>query len=38
MLQDPITDDRYQVQVKSQAKLEDFKSYAEKFSGLIPLK
>ena len=32
--EDPITQDRYQIQVKSSAGLIDFKSYAEKFSSV----
>jgi len=32
-LQEPITGDRYQVQVKSAATLSDLRSYAERFSG-----
>lgn len=32
-LEDPITHDKYQVQINSRAKLADFKDYSGKFSG-----
>ncbi len=31
-LEDPITGDRYQVQVKSQSTLQEFNEYSKKFS------
>ena len=32
-LEDPITSDRYQVQIKSAATLEDFERYSQEFDG-----